>query len=125
MVETEVDFSTAEIVYDSVARGPEENLIEVFRISTREGSNFFEIDYKFATNGNDFWIVVRNFGLPTAGTRSPSFRRHFRPSEAESAKRRIEEYILGAEEKRFGPFRINKGRCLGIDFAEDWIVKTS
>ena len=126
MVETEHDLANAPIKYEAYVRGPEETGIAVLRMDTESGPTFFEMHLRFAANGNDFWVVISNFGLPDrafAGSRTSSVQRKFSPTEVESVRERLREYFSGPEEKKYAPFSISGSRFLGVEFADGWIVQ--
>ena len=107
MVQDKYEFANAPIEADSVLlRDPD--LINVFRIIPGEKPIFFELRYKYAENGNDFWVIIENFGLfdrDLAGSKTPMAQRQFTAAEAESARYRIDEYFSGPEKKRLFSFQ--------------------
>jgi len=124
MTEGDRDFAGGSIVSFASVRGPDDTGIDVFRLSSNKDSVLFEMRYPFAQNGNDFGVVISNFGIPSpaaAGSKTPLMQAGFDPIEALSAKRRIEEYFSGPEEKSFIPFNLGKGRYLGAKFVDGWI----
>jgi hypothetical protein len=124
MAEGDRDFAGGSIVSFASVRGPDDTGIDVFRLSSNKDSVLFEMRYPFAQNGNDFWVVISNFGIPSpaaAGSKTPLLQARFDPIEAQSAKRRIEEFFSGTEEKDFMPFNLPKARYLGTKFADGWI----
>jgi hypothetical protein len=124
MAEGDRDFSGGSIAPFASVRGPEDTGIDVFRLSSNKDSVLFEMRYAFAENGNDFWVVISNFGIPSAdaaGSRTPLMQSKFNASEAQSAKKRIEEYFSGTERKNFMPFCIAKARYLETKFVDGWI----
>ena len=126
MVGIESDLATAPIKYEAYVRGPEERGIDVLRMDTESGPIFFEMHLRFAENGNDFWVVISNFGLPSttlAGSQSPSVQRKFSPAEIESVRERLREYFSGPEEKKYVPFSVSGSRLLGVEFADGWVVQ--
>jgi hypothetical protein len=107
-------------------RGPEETGISVLRMEAKGAPVFFEMHLKFAANGNDFYVVIANFGIgdkTLAGSHSPLVQRKFSPAEIRSIKQRLEEYFSGPEEKKFVPFSVGGGCFLGVEFADRWIVE--
>jgi hypothetical protein len=124
MARGEYDFANAPIEPDSVLPR-DEALIEVFCITPNGEPIFFEVSSKFAENGNDYWILIRNFGLFSrdfGGSRTPLAQRQFSPTEATSARKRINEYFSGSEKKNFFPFNMSKAHFLGTEFVDGWIV---
>lgn len=125
MAEVKQIFSNAPIKYEAYVRGGDDDLIHVFSIETSAGPTLFEADYEFAANGNDFWVLITNFGLyrkSLAGSRAPAAQRGFSSREIESATDRIREYFSGPEEKDFLPFNTGKGHFLGVKFTPGWAV---
>jgi hypothetical protein len=125
MADVEQIFSRVPVRFDGCERGSDEVGIFVFEIKTATGPLWFEVDYEFASNGNDFHIVVSNFGLlrkSLAGSRIPSHRREFTSREIESATDRIRDYFSDSEEKDFFPFNTGKGRFIGVRFTPGWAV---
>jgi hypothetical protein len=124
MTEVQHDFTNAAIRCEACVPGPSDGrLINVFVIESQKGPVLFEVAYKFASNDNDFWAVISNFGIPhfsAAGSRMP--QRRFTPGEAASARQRIEEYFAGPEQKLDGPFRSGKAQFLGVEFVNRWIT---
>jgi hypothetical protein len=124
MAPDEYDFAHASIEADSVLPR-DDALIRVFRTDTGGSQFFFEVDYKFAENGNDFWVVIANFGIPSpsfAGSRAKRAQRQFTSAEAKSARGRIDEYFSGSDRNGYFPYNMGKGHFLGIEFVEGWIV---
>ena len=125
MVEAGYRFADAPIEYD--ANLPrDDRMIKVFRIDSDRAPVLFEVNYKFAENGNDFWVVIANFGIferTLAGSRTPSVQKKFNSVEVKSARQRIEEYFSSQEQKNFSPFNSGRGRILGIEFVDGWIVE--
>jgi len=124
MTEGDRDFAGGSIVSFASVRGPDDTGIDVFRLSSNKDSVLFEMRYPFAQNGNDFWVIISNFGIPSAdaaGSKTPLMQSEFNDIEAQSAKRRIEEYFSGPERKNFMPFYLAKARYLGTKFADGWI----
>ena len=116
----------APIKHEAYVRGPEETGIDVLRMETERGPTFFEMHLRFAANGNDFWIVIANFGIGDknlAGSCTSLVQRKFNTTEIGSIRRRLEEYFSGPEEKKYVPFSVSGARFLGVEFADGWIVE--
>ncbi len=128
MGKAEQDFKNASIRFDSYVPGPNESGVRVFSIEGSKGITFFEVKFEFAENGNDFWVVISNFGIPSvsaAGSGPGIVQRKFNDTEAESARERLEEYFNGPEEKRFGPFGSSRATFLGVKYESGWINDNS
>lgn len=120
-------FSDNVIRMDSYVKGADEVGICVFTIESRNGEILFEVKFSLSENKCDFWVIVSNFGIPdryAAGSKSGILQRLFTHTEAETAKRRIEEYFTGSEKKEFPPFSMSRAVCLGVKFSEQWIIET-
>jgi hypothetical protein len=107
-------FANATIGYEASVRGPKETGINLFT---------FEVAYRIE-NGNNFHVVISNFGLPGrewAGSKAPIVQMRFSSEEAESAKRRLIEFFSGQEDKPYMPFNLPQANFLGADFAKNWI----
>jgi hypothetical protein len=126
MAETDPGFADARIRFDAYVRGPEETGISVFVIEADKEQALFEVDFKFAENGNDFWVIISNFGLKGkafAGSKTPAAQRNFSHETIVSARRRLEEYFSSSEEKKYSPFDSSKASFLGIRFSDGWAVE--
>jgi hypothetical protein len=123
MVEVSQIFSGAPVKALYYVPGPEETGIHIYSIETSAGSTLFEVDFEFAENGNDLWVLIHNFGLPnkeSAGSEPPDFLRKFSSREIESAIDRIRQYFSGSEAKDSFPFSHPKTRVLGVKFSANW-----
>jgi hypothetical protein len=126
MAGTDRSFANSHIRFDAYVRGPEETGICVFVIERGEEQTLFEVSFQFAGNGNDFRVVVSNFGLKNkalAGSRSTVAQHKFNCTEIASVRRRLEEYFSGPEEKNYSPFKSSKAHFLGIGFPDGWKVE--
>jgi hypothetical protein len=121
MVDANYDFTSARIEADAVV--PHNgSRINVFRTSSNRGQVLFEVDYKFAKNGNDFTVIISNFGIPNKfAAGSEGVQKKFNSVESNSARQRIEEYFYDSKEKKAFPFEMGRGRFLGIEFVDGWI----
>jgi hypothetical protein len=123
MSERENIMSNAEIKAD----GSDRDGIHLYLVRTTDGLFWFEADEELAQNDNDFWLTVRNFGLPErslAGSTDPMLRRTFTAAEARTARSRLEAFFGGPTDTPGLPYfyRIRRGKCLGVNFPPDWIT---
>src|SRR6185437_6283887 len=116
----------ATIKFDGMVREPASGPTDLYKIQTDHKSLWFEAEYKYAENGNDFWLTMRNFGLgnkAAAGSRSSVLLPPFTVAEAAAAKARLEGFFLGPRDNPGLPnsIRNGRGRCLGLNFPDGWI----
>ena len=100
---------------------------EIYVVEASEERFWFEARIDYAENGEDFRVVVWNFGLKSrhgGGTRADYWRRSFTYAEARAAKVMLHGFFLGSRHTPGlpdFPFRNGRGRCIGVDFPADWI----
>ena len=119
-----MDFKNAPIKFEAYVRGAEETGIRLFTIEAEGRKTLFEVSYRYGRNGNDFHVVISNFGLGDrgwAGSKSSIVQLKFDSRTAQSAKCRIMEFFSGSEEKPFMPFNVPQARFIGVIFAAHWI----
>ena len=118
------DYSNASIEYVGTQRGDFE-LIHVFCVNFGTSKVYFEARFEFGKNGDDFVVVISNFGLhrrTLAGSSyDPLFLKSFEASEVASIRDRLIEYFSGPEEKRFFPFTVKRANFMGVKFSNNWI----
>lgn len=98
---------------------------DVMRIDNGRCPYWFTINTAWAENGNDFWIVIRYFGFTSrnaGGDERGRGRPIFTAKQAASARKRINEYCHGSEDKIFYPFNCKDLRFLGVIFVEGWVL---
>jgi hypothetical protein len=107
--------------------GPNGEPIEVFVVETAKHRFWFEIDVRYADNGDDRWVTIRNFGLRgklSAGGTSPWALHSFNAAGANAARSLVEAFFLGSPDGAvlpYVPYAGARGRCLGVNFPRDWI----
>src|SRR5262249_45296661 len=119
---------SATMAWDGSEReGPDGKSIQMYVVDATDSTFWFEVYYKYAENGNDFWITVRNFGLlrkSLAGSTTPLVREYFNAAEAKMARTRVESFFKRPYEGKVlphAPFGFAKSRCLGVNFPDGWI----
>jgi hypothetical protein len=124
MSEPENIMSNAQIKNDGSERGIHDEGIQLFLVTTSEGSFWFEVDQEFAENRSDFWITIRNFGLNDrrAAGMTSVLRRHFTRSEVATAQARLRALFLGPGDNPALPYAYRFGKCVGVEFPSDWIT---
>jgi hypothetical protein len=99
--------------------------IQLFKFHSDSGSVYFECHLRFEDNGNDFRIVIRNFGIPhtsLAGSTTPTVQKKFEREDVSDIENAIKNYFLNTPPKR-SPFSgEKKGNLLGFEFRNGWIV---
>jgi hypothetical protein len=124
MSDEDPSFAGAPIKFESYVRGPDDMGIRLFTIEPPGKKILFEVAYRYGEDGNDFHVVISNFGLSDrgwAGSKSSRVQMKFSPEAAESARGRIVEFFSGAEDKPFMPFSVPQARFRGVEFAKSWI----
>jgi len=114
-------YSSKPIMYQG-----KEEIIEVYKIITKEKEMFFECPFEWAANGQDFWVTIVNFGtlqFSAAGSTGEWFRYKFTKDEVVSARELLEAYFLGDTGKAYHPLKSPSCHCLGVRYAPDWIVE--
>jgi len=126
MIPTQTIFADAIISHDGVVHWTLTPW-EIYLVESGDERFWFEARIDYAEDGQDFRIVVWNFGLNSrqgAGGRAGYWRRDFTYAEARAAKAMLSSFFLGS---RYTPglpdlpFRNGRGRCTGVDFPPDWI----
>src|SRR4029079_5946946 len=105
-------------------RGPDDLGIHLFLVETDAVHFWFEVEYEFAENQTDFWVVIRNFGLhrrSAAGSKPGLATRRFNVAEGNAAQAALKALFLGPPENErlpFFPFKLGRSRCLGVKFPD-------
>jgi hypothetical protein len=117
------------IEWDGEVRGPDDIGITMFSIVISSQKYWFEGRYTFAPNGNDFTVLIGNFGIPNrnlAGSTSDALRRRFPIQLVPNIKHAIDMFFVGDHlTAGFHLFPGSKGKCLKVDYPGSWIMTSA
>ena len=116
------------ITNPAIVRDPDDGkLISMFLVEVDSEQFWFEAEQKFADNGYDFYVVIKNVGLrdkSAAGNSKSPTRRRFSEEEMHAIKGRLETYFLTTSDGPDLPNRFKRtmSKRLGVQYSDDWIV---
>ncbi|HWK45027.1 MAG TPA: hypothetical protein VNT30_09915 [Stellaceae bacterium] len=114
------------IKFDGTVRGVDDSPVEIFVIEAEGDQFWFEVSYEFNQDGNDFHVMVDNFGLRSKmSAGAASFRRrYFADIEKQEAEIKLRILFQGDKNNPslpFVPFHMPRSTCLGVKFKPGWI----
>ena len=102
-----------------------EQPVKLFSFVIDNEEFYFECRCRFEKNGNDFRVLIRNFGIretSLAGSTTPTVQKSFNKIEANNIKLAIENYFLTTPPNNIPPFSMKNAKCIGVEFQDYWIV---